>query len=167
MNTLWMIVAFFVMLATGKVLFATSGPRPATTKPMPSPKLVERGRDAPRPVAPFPLLSRSDPFDENGNVIWRTQIPALRAVCERDPIAIPCSELRPIYIELTRRYPEIYDGQTFREWGQLFVDLGLLRVLGQSVHVTEAGRALYRLLVQQSDESRFGVATRWTVRLRS
>ncbi len=167
MNTLWMIVAFFVMLATGKVLFATPGPRPATTKPMPSPKLEERGRDTPRPVAPFPLLSRSDPFDKNGNIIWRTQIPALRAVCARDPMGIPCADLRPIYVELAQCYPEIYEGHSFREWGQLFVNFGLLRVADRSVHITEAGRALYRLLIQQSDESRFGVAPRWSVRLRS
>lgn len=118
-----------------------------------------------RCVAPFPLLRSSDPFDEDGNLIWRTQIPALRAVCEHEPIGSPCGDLRPIYASLARKYPEMYDGRTFQQWGQTFIDLDLLRVVGQSVHITAAGRALYGLLVQQSQECGGDIAPQWTARL--
>ncbi len=74
-------------------------------------------------------------------------MPALRFVWEHEPQGASCADLKPIYAELARRYPEIYDGHSFREWGQSLVDLDLFRVEAQCVHITASGRALLEMLI--------------------
>ncbi len=98
-------------------------------------------------VAPFSLLASSKIGESGGTLIWSTQIPALRFVWEHEPRGTPCPDLKPIYTELARRYPEIYDGHDFHQWGQLLVDLDVFRVEAKCVHVTPSGRALLQMLV--------------------
>ncbi len=98
-------------------------------------------------VAPFSLLASYKISDPGGTLIWSTQIPALRFVWEHEPQGTPCPDLKPIYTELARRYPEIYDGHDFHQWGQLLVDLDVFRVEAKCVHITRSGRALLEMLV--------------------
>ncbi len=166
MNTFWMIFALVVVIATGRMLIKPPRSRPAVQKAKGSRQLGRRASDSSRTIAPFPLLARSDPFDDRGRLIWRTQIPAFKTVCDHAPNSIPCAELRPIYVDLARSYPEIYEGHSFRDWGQLFVDLDLFRVESQSVYVTEAGRALYQLLVTGTSGPVRNSTPQWVAHLR-
>ena len=114
--------------------------------------------DEPQLLGPFPLLQTCNPFDDAGALIWRTQIPALRMVCEHELRGVPCADLNPVYLELARRYPEMYDGYTFHDWGQLLVDLDLIRVKTKQAHITRAGRALLEWLVAATPRSTREVA---------
>jgi hypothetical protein len=102
--------------------------------------------DGPRLIQPL-LLDSFDVADPGGTIIWSTQIPALRFLCEHEPQGASCADLKPIYVELARRYPEIYDGHTFHDWGQLLVDLDVLRVEEKRIHITAAGRSLLHTVV--------------------
>ena len=94
----------------------------------------------------FQVLS-CDPSDADGILVWSTQVAALQAVCEHEPQGIDCANLKPIYLELARRYPELYDGHDFHTWGQSLVDLGVFRVQAKRAHVTPSGRALLEMLL--------------------
>lgn len=168
MNAFRIIVAVLVAAATGRALFSSAGRRPAAvSRSTPVPSRVWQASDAPRRLKPFPLLAYSDPFDGAGALIWRTQIPALRTVCENEPRGIACAELKPIYVEVARRYPEIYEGHNFQQWGQLLLDLGLFRVAAQSVHITPAGRALLDLLLSATQQHSREIAPQWVTRLKN
>jgi len=93
------------------------------------------------------LLALSDIGDPAGNLIWSTQIPALRFVCDHEPQGAFCADLKPSYLDLARHYPEICDGHNFHDWGQLLLDLNVFRVEGKRVHITPAGRALPEMLL--------------------
>ena len=107
---------------------------------------VHTKNDGPKPVAPL-LLAACGAGDPDRTLIWSTQIPALRFMCEHEPQGTSCADLKPVYVELARRYPEIYDGHTFHEWGQSLVDLDLFRVEAKYIHITSSGRALLEMLV--------------------
>jgi hypothetical protein len=89
-----------------------------------------------------------DLADPGGTLIWSTQIPALQFVRDHEPRGTPCTNLKPIYADLARRYPEIYAGYNFHDWGQLLVDLDLFRVEAEWVHITQAGRAFLNKLAR-------------------
>ncbi len=80
-------------------------------------------------------------------------MPALQFVCDHEPRGVPCTRLKPIYVALARRYPEIYDGYNFHDWGQLLVDLDLFRVKAEWVHITQAGRALLNTVATSFPQS--------------
>jgi hypothetical protein len=142
------IILFILVTTGGLIILIFCG---LNSPAVPSVSASDSGRvyttnDGPRSVAPL-LLSASKAGDPDRRLIWSTQIPALRFVCEHEPQGASCADLKPIYIELARRYPEIYDGHTFHDWGQLLVDLDLFRVEAKYVHITPAGRTLLEMLV--------------------
>ena len=167
MNKSWILVALIALAAIVKGLFVGRADRSAASPRVP----VRADREGSRQVigrrnlARFPLLRTSDPFDRDGSLIWNTQIPALRAVCEHEPAGAPCAELHPIYVELARLYPEIYEGHTFRDWGQMLVDLGLLRVAGKNIHITQAGQALVEMLTRATQQESSECVPGWAIRL--
>ncbi len=168
MDTCWIIVGVLVAIAIGRFLFSGAGGRStAVSRPNPVLNRVWQASDAPRRLTPFPLLTSSDPFDEAGKLIWRTQVPALRTVCAHEPAGLPCAELKPVYAELAHRNPEIYDGRNFQEWGQLLIDLDLFRVVAQSVHITPVGRALLEMLLQVHQQHGPEIAPEWVTRLKN
>ncbi len=73
-------------------------------------------------------------------------MPALQFVYKHEPQGTTSATLKPIFVELSLRYPEIYDGYSFHHWGQLLVDLDIFRVQGKFIHITPAGRALLDVL---------------------
>jgi hypothetical protein len=144
------LIALVVLTATGLIIFVffQSSSRFHSV----SASYSGCGRDTSRelrPVTPFSLLGSFDLADPGATLIWSTQVPALRRVCDHEPGGTPCASLRPIYVELARRYPEIYDGYDFRDWGQLLVDLNLFRVEATCVHITAAGRVFLERLVDR------------------
>lgn len=167
MDELWILVGLIALAAIVKWLFFGHGDHSAGSPRVPVRADGERSQAVihRRRLVRFPLLRTSDPFDREGSLIWSTQIPALRAVCEHEPAGAPCAELQPIYFELARVYPEIYDGHTFREWGQLLVDLGLLRVAGQMIHITHAGQVLVEMLARGNQQENRECAPGWALRL--
>ncbi len=103
--------------------------------------------EGPARVPPVSLLACSSVRNPGGRLIWSTQIPALQFVSEHEPQGVACADLKPFYVELVRRYPEICDGHEFHAWGQLLVDLDLFRVRAKCVHITPAGRGLLEMLL--------------------
>jgi hypothetical protein len=95
----------------------------------------------------FPFSAPSDVFEADETLIWNTQIPALRFVCNREPRGAYYTPLKLTYIELARRYPEIYDGRTFQGWVEFYVRIGLFRFEDDAIHMTAAGRELLDFLV--------------------
>ncbi len=145
MVTFLIIMGLFVITGLLSVRFAGTVDCAAASSAS-APDSTRKRSDAPRGLTAFSLLGSYDPVEIAGKLIWRTQIPALRAVCKQ-PQGVSCATLKPIYVELARRYPEIYDGYTFHDWGQLLVDMGLFYVQHQQIHITPAGRALIERLV--------------------
>ena len=167
MNTFWMIVAGVVVIATGKVLLFGEKPTPAASISTPEAHEVTQESHASKSRTRFPLLSSSDPFDNDGALVWSTQVQMLGAIWANEPIGMSCAQLRPIYSELAHRYPEIYDGHTFQQWGELLLKLDLLRVHDKRVHITHAGRALHNLLMNVAQQDRREPAPEWSARLKS
>ena len=99
-------------------------------------------------------LALPDPSDmshPDNCLIWTTQIPALRFVSDREPRGVYCSPLTLIYLELSRRYPEIYDGRTFRGWVEFYVRMGVFRFEDDAIHITRAGNELLDYLVNAAE----------------
>ena len=167
MDVFWILVGLIAVAAVGNALFLGRGDHAAAPSGTPDRANGNRSRSITnrRRVAQFSLLRSSDPFDSNGSLIWHTQIPALRMICEDEPVGTPCAELQHVYVELARLYPEIYDGHTFREWGQSLVDLGLLRVAGQIIHITQAGQALVEVLTRATPQDSREGTPGWAIRL--
>ena len=95
----------------------------------------------------FPFCVPSEVFQGSETLIWNTQIPALRFVCDREPRGAYYTPLKLIYIELARRYPEMFDGRTFQGWVEFYVRIGLFRFEDDAIHITCAGRKLLDYLV--------------------
>lgn len=161
------LIGSVVLTATGLIILIFFSSRPRLESVSPSSSVC--GRDASgelRPFAPFSLLGSFDLADPGAILIWSTQIAALRFVRDSEPQSVPCANLKPIFIELSRRYPEIYDGYNFHDWGQLLVDLNLFRVEAECVHITPAGRALLETLVMSlphpgRSSRRYATAENW------
>ena len=142
------LIGSIVLTATGLIILIFSSSRPRLESVSPSYSGCARDTSGElRPVTPFSLLGSFDLADPGAILIWSTQIAALRFVRDSEPQSVPCANLKPIFIELSRRYPEIYDGYNFHDWGQLLVDLDLLRVEAKCVHITVAGHALLDMLM--------------------
>jgi len=109
-------------------------------------------RDGAELSALFRILS-CEPSDADGILVWHTQVAALQAVCEHEPQGIDCAKLKPIYLELARRYPEFFDGHNFHTWGQSLVDLGVFRVQAKCAHITPFGRFLLDMLLAPAQRS--------------
>lgn len=153
------IILFFLVTAGGLIILLSCG---LNSPAVPSVSASDSGRvyttnDGPRLVAPL-LLSSCGLGDPGETIIWSTQIRALRFVCKHEPRGTSCADLKPIYVELARRYPEIYDGHTFHDWGQLLVDLDLFRVEAKRIHITSSGRALLEMLVAVTERQSHEIA---------
>ncbi len=161
------LIGSVVLTATGLIILIFSSSRPRLESVSPSCSVC--GCDSSgelRPFAPFSLLGSFDLDDPGAILIWSTQIAVLRFVRDHEPQSVPCAKLKPIFSELSRRYPEIYDGYNFHDWGQLLVDLNLFRVEAECVHITPAGRALLETLVKSfphtgRSRQRYAVAENW------
>lgn len=140
-------IIIFILLTGGLIILLFCLPySPARSSASPSGSgRVYASNDQTNPVPPL-VLATCGPSDPDRTFIWSTQIPALRFVCQHEPQGVCCADLKPIYLGLARHYPEIYDGHTFHEWGQSFVDLGLFRVQDKCIHITASGRALLDML---------------------
>ena len=167
MDEFWILVGLIALAAIVKWLFIGHGDHSAASQGAPVGTNGDRSHPSNnrRRLAQFPLLRSSDPFDSDGSLIWHTQMPALRMICQGEPAGTRCADLQPIYAGMARRYPEIYDGHTFREWGQLLVDLGLVRVAGPIVHITHAGQALIEMLARATQQGSRECAPGWAIRL--
>jgi hypothetical protein len=153
------LILFILVTAGGLIILLFCG---LNGPAVPSVSASDSGRiyttnDGPRPVAPS-LLSSCGLGDPGETIIWSTQIRALRFVCGQEPQGTSCADLKPIYVELARRYPEIYDGHTFHGWGQLLVDLDLFRVEAKRVHITSSGRALLEMLLAVTERQSHEIA---------
>ena len=164
MNIVWLIVAGVVVIATGKVLFC-GGKVPSVSTEVQEPNHVVEDNQLSRRRARFPLLCTSDPFDHDGALVWRTQLPMFAALLDHEPFGMTCAEIKPVYNILLRQYPEIYDGYSFRQWGELLLKLDLLRVEAKRVHITRAGRALHKLLVNVTKPNLHETNPQWLTRL--
>ena len=151
------IILFILVTAGGLIILPFCG---LTSPAVPFVSAPDSGRvhttnDEPRPPL---LLSSCGLGDPGGTIIWSSQIRALRFVCEHEPRGTSCADLKPIYVELARSYPEIYDGHTFHDWGQLLVDLDLFRVEAKRIHITSSGRALLEMLVAVTERQSHEIA---------
>ena len=101
------------------------------------------------PVTLRTLLAPSEACDIDRTIVWRMQLPALHFVSDQEPRGTSGARLRPIYIELLRQFPEMYEGHTFEEWLEFLVALGLFSVTGRSIHITQNGHKFLEFLAAQ------------------
>ncbi len=157
MDALIIMVAFVTVASLIILLFSSLSNPEVSSASLSDSDRVRTTNEGPRAVAPR-LLSSYGLGDPGETIIWSTQIRALRFVCGHEPQGTSCADLKPIYVELARRYPEIYDGHTFRDWGQLLVDLDLFRVEAKRIHITSSGRALLEMLVAVTERQSHEIA---------
>ena len=146
-----LIMTFILCTAAGLIILVFCGNRisAATSVRLSRSDRLRTINDGPGDIQPL-LLHPCDVADPGETIIWSTQIPALRFVYEHEPQGASCADLKPMYVELARRYPEIYDGHTFHDWGQLLVDLDIFNVQDKCIHLTPRGRALLDMLAAET-----------------
>ena len=146
MDAVIVIVIIFTAAGVMMLLFSRN-PEPATSSvSLPRCVCTPTTSNHPPQVESM-LLASTDAADPAGELIWITQIPALRFVCDHEPQGAFCADLKPFYVDLARRYPEICDGYSFHDWGQLLLDLDVFRVEETRVHITPEGRDLLETLL--------------------
>ncbi len=157
------ILIFILGTATGMAIILLCSSRTShqiSTARLPRPSRLPSASNRTRPAIQFSMLGCFGIGDPGGNAIWSTQIPALRFVCKHEPQGVRGATLKPIFTELARRYPEIYDGHSFQEWGQLLVDLDIFRVQDKCVHIAPSGRALLDMLAAATHRESRDLASR-------
>lgn len=100
-----------------------------------------------KPRPQFPVPSMLDVCHADQRLLWSTQIPALRFVSAHEPRGAYYAPLRLVYIGLAHQYPELYDGQSFQNWVEFCVAVGVFHFEDDAIHITSAGRELLEFLM--------------------
>jgi hypothetical protein len=153
----FLIIAIVSGVAVILLLFCSDRRSATVSSPSSAGRKLKAG--AGMPLVPLRrLLAPHEAGDADRTIIWGMQIPALRYVFDHEPEGAPRGRLRPMYTELARRYPEIYEGHPFEEWIEFFVAAGVFHFAGKSMHITPDG---YDLLSYLSMECEAGQGERF------
>jgi len=107
--------------------------------------------------APFAVFSVAQAFDPDQAMIWETQAPALQCVATAGSKGISLLQMDCYYACSAQRYPEIYDGSSFRSWLLFLEQEQLIRLIGQRVFITAQGREFlaYRVVTEAMTATRY------------
>ena len=89
---------------------------------------------------PFSALSIVHAFDPERFMIWDIQLPLLEQLCSAGARGRSLAELYGFYLQLARRYPELYEGSSFEHWLGFLTAAELLRLQTDRGYITAEGR---------------------------
>ncbi len=90
----------------------------------------------------FPVLSLTDSLDPSYVIVWQTQLAVLGQMSAAGSMGLAVKSLRPLFSQLARRYPELYEGTTFDEWVGFLEQERLARRAGNTMWLTAEGHAM-------------------------
>jgi hypothetical protein len=100
----------------------------------------------------FSVLSITLAFDLDHALVWETQIPILQLISIAGPHGISVRRLHRAYLESAGRYPELYDGSSFKQWLEFLECAQLVACIdGQRVLLTSQGREFLHYRITAED----------------
>lgn len=88
---------------------------------------------------PFSVLSIALSFDPDHAIVWETQVPALELISAAGPQGVNLRRLQVWYLQSAFRYPELYDGFSFRQWLEFLEKAQLIVCHGRQALITHQG----------------------------
>ena len=89
---------------------------------------------------PFSALSIAHAFDPERFMLWDIQLPLLEQLCSAGPKGCSLAQLCGFYLQLARRFPELYEGSSFEHWLGFLVASELVRIETDRGCITAEGR---------------------------
>jgi hypothetical protein len=97
---------------------------------------------------PFSALSIVHAFDPERFMLWDTQLPLLQQLSSAGPRGNSLAQLHSFYLQLARRYPELYEGSSFEHWLGFLAMSELLRLETDRGYITAEGRQFVQEFVK-------------------
>ena len=91
------------------------------------------------PGKPFTVISLLDAFEPATAALWDTQIAVLEHIRTAGREGLDVEELRLVYQQQARRFPELYDGSSFAGWVRFLEHADLVVCYGASVAISAKG----------------------------
>jgi hypothetical protein len=101
--------------------------------------VLERIRSEPAGVA-FSTLSIALAFDPDHAILWETQVPALELISSAGPPGVHIRQLYAWFGVAAARYPELYEGSSFKQWLDFLEKAQLITFDASRVALTSKGR---------------------------
>ena len=92
----------------------------------------------------FSALSMVHAFDPERYVLWDTQLPLLQQLASAGAKGNSLAQLHSFYLQLARRYPELYEGSSFEHWLGFLSMCELVRLDTERASITSEGRQFLR-----------------------
>jgi len=89
---------------------------------------------------PFSALAVVHAFDPERFMLWDTQLPLLEQLSSAGPRGSSLVQLHSFYLQLARRYPELYEGSSFEHWLGFLAVSELVRLEADRGCITAEGR---------------------------
>jgi len=91
----------------------------------------------------FKVLFETNDLDCDSLILWRAHLPVLRRLGSAGRCGVHIDDIQDLYCELSRCYPELYEGSSFQEWISALEGAEVLDRFGSSfVSLTEKGMFL-------------------------
>jgi hypothetical protein len=97
---------------------------------------------------PFRVLSVCDAFEPEYAVLWETQAPALQYVATAGAKGVTRPHLYAFYKRAACRYPELYEGSSFKQWLEFLEGSELIYDRGGRIGITPQGSQFLRFRVE-------------------
>jgi hypothetical protein len=107
-----------------------------------------RNAEASLEGTPFRVLSVCDAFEPEYAVLWETQAPALRFVAAAGAKGVSRPNLYAFYRRTAGRYPELYEGSSFKQWLEFLEASELIYDRAGRVGITPQGSEFLRFRVE-------------------
>ena len=89
---------------------------------------------------PFSALSIVHAFDPERFMLWDTQLPLLEQLTAAGAKGCALAQVYSFYLQLSRRFPELYEGSSFEHWLGFLVASELMRLENDRASITPGGR---------------------------
>jgi len=89
---------------------------------------------------PFSALSIVHAFDPERFMLWETQLPLLEQLNSAGSKGGSLAQFHSFYLQLARRYPELYEGSSFEHWLGFLATSELVRLQTDRGYITAEGR---------------------------
>ena len=93
---------------------------------------------------PFSALSIVHAFDPERSMLWDTQLPLLEQLSSAGPRGCTLAQIYSFHLQLSRRFPELYEGSSFEHWLGFLVASELIRLENDRASITAGGRQFVR-----------------------
>lgn len=104
--------------------------------------VIEEDGDEPFSAIPLALA-----FEPDYAIIWDTQVPAMELISRAGALGLALPRLWRCYVEQSTRYPELYEGSSFRNWIAFLEQAQLIECDDDAVVLTREGQEFLKYRV--------------------